>query len=67
MAKDDADIYRILNANMALFFKPFSFVNSMMGDIINSEVAFLYVQANFPTDDCTSAIIPLVTGSVNTS
>ena len=69
MAKVDADIYRILNANVAvIIFKPFSFIKDSVGeDIINSEVSFPYVQPNFPTDDCSSAAIPLVTGSVNTS
>ena len=68
MAKVNADIYRILHANAAVIFMPFSFVkDSVGGDIINSEVSFLYVQLNFPTDDCSSAAIPLVTGSVDTS
>ena len=69
MAKVDADIYRILNANVAvIIFKPFSFVkDSMVGEIINSEVSFPYVQSNMSTDDCSSAAIPLVTSSVNTS
>ena len=63
-----ADIYRIRNANVAVIFKPFSFVkDSVGGDIINSEVSFPYVQLNFPTDDCSSAAILLVTGSVHTS
>ena len=69
VANVGADIYRILNANVAvIIFKPFSFVkDSVGGDIINSEVSFPYVQFNFPTDDCSSAAIPLVTGSANTS
>ena len=68
MAKVDADIYRILNANVAVIFKPFSFIkNSVVGEIINSEVSFRHVQPNFPTDDCSSAAILLVTSSVNTS
>ena len=68
MAKVDADNYRILNANVAVIFKPFSFVkDSVGGDIINIEVSFPYVQFNFPTDDCSSAAILLVTGSVHTS
>ena len=68
MAKVDADNYRILNANVAHIFKPFSFVkDSAVGEIINSEVSFWHVQSNFPTDDCSSAAIPLVTGSANTS
>ena len=67
VANVDADIYRILNVNVAVF-KPFSFVkDSVVGEIINSEVSFWHVQSNFPTDDCSSAAIPLVTGSVNTS
>ena len=68
MAKVDADNYQILNANMALIFKPFSFVkDSVVGEIINNEVSFWHVQSNFSTDDCSSAATPLVTGSVNTS
>ena len=69
MAKVDADIYRILNANVAvIIFKPFSFVkDSAVGEIINSEVSFRHVQSNFSTDDCSSAASPLVTVSVNTS
>ena len=68
MAKVDADIYRILNANVAVIFKPFSFVkDSVVGEIINSEVSFRHVQLNFSTDDCSSAAIPLVTDSVITS
>ena len=68
MAKVDADNYRILNANVALIFKPFSFVkDSVVGEIMNSEVSFWHAQVNFSTDDCSSAAIPLVTGSVNTS
>ena len=68
MANVDADNYRILNANVAVIFKPFSFVkDSAVGEIINSEVSFWHVQSNFPTDDCSSAATPLVTGSVNTS
>ena len=69
VAKVDADIYRILNANVAvIIFKPFSFVkDSVGGDIINSEVSFPYVQSNISTDDCSSAAISLVTSSVNTS
>ena len=69
MAKVEADIYRILNANVAvIIFKPFSFVKDSVGeDIINSEVSFPYVQSNISTDDCSSAAISLVTSSVNTS
>ena len=68
VANVGADIYRIRNANVAVIFKPFSFVkDSVGGDIINSEVSFPYVQLNFPTDDCSSAAILLVTGSVHTS
>ena len=73
MAKVDADIYRILNDNVAvIIFKPFPFVKySVGGDIINSEVysevSFPYVQSNISTDDCSSAAISLVTSSVNTS
>ena len=41
MAKVDADIYRILNANVAVIFKPFSFVkDSVVGEIINNEDPF---------------------------
>ena len=68
MAKVDADNYRILNANVALLFKPFSFVkDSVVGEIMNNEVSFWHVQPNLTTDDCSSAATPLVTGSVNTS
>ena len=68
MANVGADIYRILNANVAVIFKPFSFVkDSVVGEIINSEVSFRHVQLNFSTDDCSSAGIPLVTDSVITS
>ena len=68
VAKVDADIYRIRNDNVAVIFKPFSFVkDSVGGDIINSEVSFPYVQSNISTDDCSSAAIHLVTSSVNTS
>ena len=35
--------------------------------LMNSEVSFQHVQLNFSTDDCSSAAIPLVTDSVNTS
>ena len=67
MAKVDADNYRIFNANVAHIFKPFSFVkDSVVGEIINSEVSFWHVQSNFPTDYCSSAATPLLTGSVNT-
>ena len=68
MAKVDADNYRILNANVAHIFKPISFVkDSAVGEIINSEVSFRHVQSNFSTDDCSSAAILLLPGSVNTS
>ena len=69
MAKVEADIYRILNANVTVtIFKPFSFVKDSVGeDIINSEVSFPYAQLNFSTDDCSSSAISLVTSSVNTS
>ena len=69
MAKVEADIYRILNANVTVtIFKPFSFVKDSVGeDIINSEVSFPYAQLNFSTDDCSSAVILLLPGSVNTS
>ena len=68
MANVGADIYRIFNANVALIFKSFSFVkDSVVGEIINSEVSFWHVQSNFSTDDCSSAATPLVTVSVNTS
>ena len=67
MAKVNADNHRILNANVALIFKPFSFVkDSVVGEIMNSEVSFRHVQLNFSTDDCTSAAIPLMTDSVIT-
>ena len=68
MAKVDADNYRILNTNVAHIFKPFSFVkDSAVGEIINSEVSFPYAQLNFSTDDCSSAAILLLPGSVNIS
>ena len=68
MANVGANIYRILNANVAVIFKSFSFVkDSVVGEIINSEVSFRHVQLNFSTDDCNSAAIPLVTDSVITS
>ena len=51
---------QILNANVALIFKPFSFVkDSVVGEIMNNEVSFWHVQPNFTTDDCSSAAIPL--------
>ena len=61
MAKVNADNHRILNANVALIFKPFSFVkDSVVGKIMNNEVSFWHVQPNFTTtDDCSSAAIPL--------
>ena len=68
MAEVDADFYRILNTNVAIIFKSFSFVkDSVVGEIINSEVSFRHVQLNLSTDDCSSAAIPLVTDSVITS
>ena len=62
MAKVDADNNRILNANVAHIFKPFSFVkDSAVGEIMNNEVSFWHVQPNFTTDtdDRSSAAIPL--------
>ena len=67
VANVGADIYRIRNANVAVIFKPFSFVKDSVVGEINSEVSFRHVQLNFSTDDCSSAAIPLVTDSVITS
>ena len=68
MSAPHTDIYRILNAIVAVIFKSFSFVKvSVVGEIINSEVSFRHGQLNFSTDDCSSAAIPLVTDSVITS